>query len=105
MRAHKGLTLTQVELALDPGNLRLSRREAIQKENKMSIGQETGKTPEAMRDEVVQLVKIISQSSPESLSDKDLHFYEDMKNRLVFPKFVPSGRQLFWLRDIKDKLL
>lgn len=69
------------------------------------LGQETGGTPEQNKKEFLQLMELIALLDPDSLPDKDRGFYEDMKNRLIFPKFVPSGKQLFWLRDIKDKLL
>lgn len=71
----------------------------------MSLGQETGQTLEEMRKEAKKLIDIISELDFDSLSDKELHFFEDMRNKLIFPKFSISGKQIFWLRDIKDRLL
>jgi hypothetical protein len=70
-----------------------------------NLGQETGGTPEENRDEARKLIELIVLLDYESLPDRDLHFFEDMRNRLVFPKCTVSGKQLFYLRDIKDKLL
>jgi len=72
-----------------------------------ALGQDTGQTPERMKQEAMALLNVIAESDPENrLSESDLKFYKDTILRSCFPKmFTISGKQLYWLRDIKDRLL
>lgn len=55
--------------------------------------------PVERRSEADHLIKIIQNSSVETLSQKEQDFVDSMdSDRAV------SVKQLFWLRDIKDKL-
>ena len=58
---------------------------------------ESGSTPDTRRVEADKLLKIIEV---EQLTPKEAAFVEQMADS----KFV-SPKQLFWLRDIKDKYL
>lgn len=64
---------------------------------------DSGMTPEARREEADRLVKIITESGRSvwvySLSAKEQNFVDEMD--MGGPV---STKQLFWLRDIKDKL-
>lgn len=65
------------------------------------LGNDTGGTPEDRRSEADRLVKIISeQAGLSALTPKELDFVAQMdEGGSVSPK------QVFWLRDIKDKYL
>lgn len=71
------------------------------------LGQDTGQTDQRRVQEALDLIKIIAMSQPEEkLQPTDLKFYKDITLRACFPRaFKVSGAQLYWLRDIKDKLL
>jgi hypothetical protein len=64
-----------------------------------NLGQETGGTHDERVTEAHQLLKMIADHF-EELSPKEQKFIEDMQDCTSC-----SGRQLFWLRDIKDGLL
>lgn len=64
------------------------------------VGNEIGSTPEDRRAEADRLVKIISENGLSQLEPRELDFVCEMdEGRPVSPK------QIFWLRDIKDKYL
>ena len=64
------------------------------------VGNETGGTPSDRRAEADRLVKIISENGLSQLEPRELDFVMQMDaDETVSPK------QLFWLRDIKDKYL
>ena len=66
------------------------------------LTQETGADPEQRRQEASDLVdKITSDAGYGDLSDKEKGFVEQMEDESQFV----SAKQLFWLRDIWDKLL
>jgi len=69
----------------------------------MSIGQQTGGDGNSRVNEARELIRII-EPSIEQLSPKERSFVENMTDDLEHDR-VPSGRQLFWLRDIKDGIL
>lgn len=61
----------------------------------------SGMTPEARREEADRIVKIITDSDGynNELSSKERNFVDEMDCGGPV-----STKQLFWLRDIKDKL-
>jgi len=63
------------------------------------LGQETGGDENARLSEAHRLVDMIT-SVQDRLGPKEARFVEDMRDCTTC-----SGRQLFWLRDIKDKYL
>ena len=60
---------------------------------------EIGQTPDTRRVEADRLLKIIEDMS-EQLTPKETAFVEQMADSKVV-----SPKQLFWLRDIKDKYI
>ena len=70
------------------------------------IGQETGGDAVARAKEAKELVDMILPHS-EELSPKEQRFIEQTAERLdqYGEKTIISGKQLFWLRDIKDGVL
>jgi hypothetical protein len=63
------------------------------------LGQETGGDADARLSECQKLLDIIARFQ-EELTPKEQQFVERMDGASYC-----SGRQLFWLRDIKDKYL
>ena len=61
--------------------------------------QESGQTPDSTRVEADKLLAIIEDFS-EQLTPKEASFVEQMGDAETV-----SPKQLFWLRDIKDKYL
>lgn len=50
-------------------------------------------------DEAKRLVKIIKENE---LEGKDISFFTSMKAKVKYNSFV-SQKEIFWLRDIRDK--
>ncbi len=70
------------------------------------LGQETGGTPDERLAEAKRLLEIIGDHL-EQLSPKEQGFVEDMQGRIeeYGNSAIVSGKQLFWLRDIKDGII
>ena len=60
---------------------------------------DTGGTPEQRRTEADRLLKML-EGLEDSMTDKERRFVEDMQ-----AGWDVSPKQLFWLRDIKEKYL
>lgn len=65
----------------------------------MSLGQETGQTPERRREEANQLLERLFPIA-EQMKANEQSFVTDMHDDQSRPC---SGRQLFWLRDLVEK--
>lgn len=61
----------------------------------------------AHRDEAALIIDLITnQNDLSSLRDADIQFVTSVHWHLVNERdFDPTDKQIFWLRDIKDKLL
>jgi hypothetical protein len=70
------------------------------------LANDTGGTADDRRSEAKSLLKIIGESR-DLLEQKEEAFIEDMISALSDPdeEGTVSPKQLFWLRDIKDKYL
>lgn len=62
---------------------------------------DSGMTDAARRDEATRLVKIIKGFDVSFFELREIHFVNEIEN----PWRPVSHKQLFWLRDIKDRLL
>jgi hypothetical protein len=73
----------------------------------MTLGQQSGGTPEQRLAEAQRIMEIISDLPTEQLSQRDEDFLTEMQDRLdqYGERCMVSTKQLFWLRDIKGKLL
>ena len=75
------------------------------------IGQQTGGTSYDDRDEALRIVRMIAEASHEDIETacglEAANFVRDVRVMVGFGKSpIPvTGKQLFWLRDIKDKLI
>ena len=63
------------------------------------LGQETGGDADSRVTEAHKIVEMLA-SVQEEMTSKEASFVESMDNCTTC-----SGKQLFWLRDIKDKYL
>lgn len=66
--------------------------------------QESGGTGISRRDEARRLLKILEDDF-DNMTTKDANLYADMHRRLESDSFEPTAAQLFWLRDIRDRML
>lgn len=69
-----------------------------------NFGQETESDRWHKRMEAAKLILIIQDSDKSKLTESEKGFVEQMKAILHTP-WAPLGKQLFKLRDIKDKVL
>ena len=70
----------------------------------MSLGQQTGSpSTEHLAEAKRILVEIGLIRHVEEMSNKDRNFVEKMFAQVEEGKWVVSGRQLFYLRDLKDR--
>lgn len=66
----------------------------------MSLFQESGSTAEQRYDEAQRIVEMLTGVDVDKFSQQEIDFIHQIENaKTVSPK------QLFWLRDIKDKCL
>ena len=67
----------------------------------------SGGSEQDRRDEARRLIEIITTSDVEHFSQKEIDFIHDLEDR--FDRFGEnakiSPKQLFWLRDLKDKAI
>ena len=73
----------------------------------MPLFQESGGSEQDRTNEAIHIWKIIQDLDHSDLSDKDAKFIDELRDRLhtYGASTHISPKQLFWLRDIKDKLL
>jgi len=73
------------------------------------LGQQTGGTPESDTREAVRILSMIAGVSigtiEEELGADPGRFIRDMRAAMAFPKFEVTGKQLFYLRDLRDRLV
>jgi hypothetical protein len=71
------------------------------------LGQQTGGNALSDAHEARQILRLIGDTDyANDLSKREAGFLDDMFDRaLVNPEFRVTGKQLFWLRDIEDKLV
>lgn len=75
------------------------------------LGQQTGGTADSDRDQALRIIGMIAPITgnlprdQKILSDKDLFFARAQILESLFTNYSVTGKQLFWLRDIKDKLV
>jgi hypothetical protein len=64
------------------------------------LANDTGGTADDRRSEADRLVKIIEEAAPDTMTQTEIEFVDRMSHGGTV-----STKQLFWLRDIKDKYL
>jgi hypothetical protein len=64
------------------------------------LSNDSGGTAEDRRNEADRLVGIIQDAAPDTMTEKEIEFVDRMARGGTV-----STKQLFWLRDIKDKYL
>jgi hypothetical protein len=71
------------------------------------LWQESGGSPQDRTNEVIKIWGMIHTQDFSVLNEKDLEFVNSMRDRLQkYGAFTTiSPRHLFWMRDIKDKVL
>lgn len=71
------------------------------------MNDESGGTPEQRTAEARRVLKILLETDFDEFQHKDRKFIEEMSERFdrYGDKTSISPRQLFWLRDIKDRSL
>jgi hypothetical protein len=70
----------------------------------MTFRQDSGGSGISRRDECRRIIVIVRDHF-DAMSSTDSKFVQDMTERLDYDTFEPSAKQLFWLRDIKDRIL
>jgi len=76
----------------------------------VGLGQRTGGTAQSDADEAKRILKMLApgesrQEFAEALSRKENTFLHEQMLASLFPLYSVTGKQLFWLREIKDKLI
>jgi len=68
---------------------------------------ESGGTEDQRREEARKLIDIIKSNAPDRFANKDIEFVHSMERRLEMygDRTFISPKQLFYLRDIKDRSL
>lgn len=71
----------------------------------MALGQDSGGTGASRRAEAFRILEIIKDET-ERMIPKDANFVSNMEDRLEErADFEPTTPMIFWLRDIRDRLL
>jgi hypothetical protein len=70
----------------------------------MAFRKESGGTGVSRRDECRKILRIIEDDF-DRMTTKDANFYTSMHDKLESDAFEPTADQLFWLRDIRDRML
>jgi hypothetical protein len=70
----------------------------------MALRNESGGDNDSRVSEARELMKIIEDEA-EKLSGRETQFVESIADQLTFATPSISAKQIFWLRDIKDKVV
>jgi len=65
----------------------------------------TTQTPIEMRAEAQRIMDMGMDAATDRMSERERKFVEDTSDNLEVFDWCPSVKQLWWLRDLKDKYL
>ncbi len=73
----------------------------------MSTWQESGASPQDRTDEALRIVEMLEDADEAIMRSNDIGFLQKMREAVeqYGSRTSVSPRQLFWLRDIKDRYL
>jgi hypothetical protein len=71
----------------------------------MVFNQDIRQNQKQKKEELRALLRLITENGIDRLTEKERGFYNEMRTLSQVRYWTPSGKQILYLRDLKDKYL